>query len=274
MRIPILTFGAIASIIAINSVFANTVVTSQTYVDNADALKQDKIPATGTNASTPGTTVVTYTGTAGTIGERELFDYDDWRDVDPIDHYDDLPTVGALMGFFEELSDYKQDKIPASGFQGIEGLNPIDTINYLQVGVKGTGLATRTPIDGLVGERKIFEMTDLANYHNSQLSANEQELQDISIPTVGAMMSAISAAAPTLPTGTAGNVVTYNAQGNIGGSVATANAPTYSNGTLTNGANIATISAVETKQNKMTCTRWIDNAAHTDANCLLWNMAN
>ena len=30
--------------------------------------------------------------------------------------------------------------------------------------------------------------------------------------------------------------------------------------------------AVETKQDKMTCTRWLDNAEHTDANCLLWNL--
>ena len=73
MRISLLTFGAIASILSINSVFATTsTVTSKDYVDAADALKQNKIPATGTNASTPGSTVVTYTGTAGTIGERGI----------------------------------------------------------------------------------------------------------------------------------------------------------------------------------------------------------
>jgi hypothetical protein len=71
MRIPILTFGAIASILTINSVLADTTVTSKTYVDTT---RQATIPATGTNASTPGTTVVTYTGTAGQIGERGIFD--------------------------------------------------------------------------------------------------------------------------------------------------------------------------------------------------------
>ena len=74
MRISVLTIGAIASILSINSVFATTsTVTSKDYVDAADALKQNKIPATGTNAATPGTTVVTYTGTAGQIGERGIF---------------------------------------------------------------------------------------------------------------------------------------------------------------------------------------------------------
>ena len=135
MRIPIfLTFGAIAPIIISTAALANTVVTSQTYVDNRDALKvniaqgtgdnnanvgktlvvnasgnlelgtvaatnyvedsitdgvtnkapsenavhdalankQNQIPVTGTNASTPGDTVVTYTSTAGTIGERGI----------------------------------------------------------------------------------------------------------------------------------------------------------------------------------------------------------
>ena len=74
MRISVLTIGAIASILSINSVFATTpTVPSKDYVDAADALKQNKIPAAGTNAATPGSTVVTYTGTAGTIGERGIY---------------------------------------------------------------------------------------------------------------------------------------------------------------------------------------------------------
>ena len=83
MRISVLTIGAIASIIAINSVVADTksTVTSRGYVDAQDALKQNKIPATGTNANTPGETVVTYTDTAGTIGERGIFDGADTYDI-------------------------------------------------------------------------------------------------------------------------------------------------------------------------------------------------
>ncbi len=72
-----LFIGAVASIIAINSVFGDTTstVTSRGYVDAAVATKQPKIPAAGTNASTPGETVVTYTSTGdGTIGERGIVD--------------------------------------------------------------------------------------------------------------------------------------------------------------------------------------------------------
>ena len=75
MRISLLSIGAIASILSINSVFATTsTVTSKDYVDAADALKQNKIPAAGTNASTPGDAVVTYTQTGnGVIGERGIY---------------------------------------------------------------------------------------------------------------------------------------------------------------------------------------------------------
>ncbi len=73
MRIPILTFGAIASIIAINSVFADTTVTSKQYVDTT---RQATIPAAGTNydENGGGVSVITYTEDAGVLGERGIFD--------------------------------------------------------------------------------------------------------------------------------------------------------------------------------------------------------
>ena len=75
MRISVLTIGAVASMLSINSVFATTsTVTSKDYVDAADALKQDKIPVAETNIETPGVSVVTYTDTAGVIGERGIYD--------------------------------------------------------------------------------------------------------------------------------------------------------------------------------------------------------
>ena len=82
-----------------------------------------------------------------------------------------------------------------------------------------------------------------------------------------------------IPAGTAGNLVTYTGTQGVVGSVATANAPTYNatTGALTNGTSIATIAAVDTKQNKMTCTRWLDtpeHPEHNDDNCLLWDLGN
>ncbi len=48
-------------------------VTSVNYVTDQIATRQAKIPVSGTNSSNTGTSVVMYTGTAGTIGERQLF---------------------------------------------------------------------------------------------------------------------------------------------------------------------------------------------------------
>ena len=91
MRIPILTFGAIASILTINSVLADTTVTSKTYVDTT---RQATIPAAGTNEDEPGETVVTYTNTAGVIGERYICDADTEENGDC--GGEDLVTASAL----------------------------------------------------------------------------------------------------------------------------------------------------------------------------------
>ena len=97
-----LFIGAIASIIAINSVFADTTVTSKQYVDTT---RQATIPAAGTNANTPGSTVVTYTGTAGQIGERGI--------LEPNEDYVDMPNANYLVtnGQLEEFTQYVGEQI-------------------------------------------------------------------------------------------------------------------------------------------------------------------
>ena len=86
--------GAIASVIAINSVFADTIVTSKSYVDTT---RQATIPAAETNIETPGVSVVTYTDTAGTIGERGIFnpetDFDGQNNTIAPGHEGDLVTA-------------------------------------------------------------------------------------------------------------------------------------------------------------------------------------
>ncbi|MBO7509455.1 MAG: hypothetical protein J6T57_04245 [Alphaproteobacteria bacterium] len=64
-------FATIASILSINAYAVSATVTSKDYVDTT---RQATIPAARTNASTPGDTVVTYTDTAGVIGERFICD--------------------------------------------------------------------------------------------------------------------------------------------------------------------------------------------------------
>ena len=115
MRISILSIGAIASVLALNAYATSSTVTSRDYVDAQDALKQNKIPVTGTNSATPGTTVVTYTSTAGTIGERGIFNKDtdyDWDNHSvETGHEGDLVTAGDIMPQLDYLSGvYQVDK--------------------------------------------------------------------------------------------------------------------------------------------------------------------
>ena len=116
MRISVLTIGAIASIITINSVFADTTVTSKQYVDTT---RQATIPAAGTNANTPGETVVTYTGTAGQIGERGILNPDtdfDWLNNEVVSgHEGDLvtadiyPAVGQMYNQIRTIQNNMPD---------------------------------------------------------------------------------------------------------------------------------------------------------------------
>ncbi len=119
MRISVLTIGAVASIIAINSVFADTTVTSKTYVDTT---RQATIPVAGTNASTPGSAVVTYTGTAGQIGERGIFDPETNFDYENNEvasgHEGDLvtadsifPAMGGLYQQIEQATDLPETTV-------------------------------------------------------------------------------------------------------------------------------------------------------------------
>ena len=67
-------------------------VTSVNYVTNQIATRQAKIPVAGTNNGTAGTSVVMYTGTAGTIGERQIFSGGNYTSGDS----NKLVTAGAL----------------------------------------------------------------------------------------------------------------------------------------------------------------------------------
>ncbi len=93
-----LIFGGILAI-AGNAYAVTSTVTSKDYVDTEVGKKQNTIPVSGTNASTPGTTVVTYTNTAGTIGERGICNDPDEDDC----NVGDLVTFGHFMGFAAEV---------------------------------------------------------------------------------------------------------------------------------------------------------------------------
>lgn len=193
-----------------------------------------------------------------------------------------IPDIGAMFDYGSMLLSDTQFRIPESGSIWLQNGrryatngNGTGAYDWLNSNVKGTGLVTKTSTSGVVGERRIIEESDFPNFQASSLSTNEKEIQKISIPTMGAVMAAIGEYAPSLPTGTAGNVVTYNASGKIGGSVATyTGAATYN---ATNDANkIPTMSGVTAwAQAKKVCVRWLDtpeHPEHNDENCLLWEL--
>ncbi len=127
--------GAIASIIAINSVFADTIVTSQSYVDNHDALKQDKITAGITG------NVVTYNGTQNgqaQFSERGIFDPDTNFDYDTNEvatgHEGDLVTAESIFPavgiIYQDLTDLGE-QIDGLGEQIEQATNlPETTVTY------------------------------------------------------------------------------------------------------------------------------------------------
>ena len=240
MRISVLTIGVIASIIT-TAAFANQVLTSQTYVDNQDALKQDKITA-GTTGN-----VVLYNGTQNgqtQFSERAI--YDDWEvDIKGNHLEDNLVTAGVLL---DATSD-------------IWGEMP-----ELPTGTANTVVMYNNDGD-IGGERAIYDGT---NDYDETTDANK-------LITAGA----VSTMAPELPTGNPGYAVLYDENGDIGGErgiydgSTTYNSSTDANKLVTasvvqNASNNMPTKTVTSR----VCTRWIDGQSHTDANCLLWNLVD
>ncbi len=261
-----LFIGAIASIIAINSVFANTIVTSQTYVDNADALKQDKITA-GTTGN-----VVLYNGTQNgqtQFSERAI--YDGTNDYDETTDANKLITAGAVNTMAPELPTGTRGYAVLYDENGDigDGMTILsDTANFL---------SGESPYDMGSDERALLTQNVL--WYNTDESLNLSGSPSGHYNVYPTASGVKGFAQSKIPAGTLGSVVIYDGTQMVGGypeAKFTERAITYSvtqdSGNLITSGGVYT--AISAKQNKMTCTRWIDNAAHTDANCLLWSMAN
>ena len=264
-------FATIASILSINAYAVSTTVTSKDYVDTT---RQATIPASGTNSATPGDTVVTYTSTAGTIGERGIFD--DWSVIIEANNLqDNLVTAGALL----QATDDIWDNLLPELLTGTAGTVPV----YDSNGELGSA------------ERGIY---DGSNGYNSSTDANK-------LITAGA----VNTMAPELPTGNSGYAVLYDGNGDIG-----AETPidywgsgwfNSEGGAMVNGHDEDLITAKALRENliydistqheyhsdgaiitgqaliryaqpRKTCAGWADgtttpDATHTNANCVLWN---
>ena len=273
---------------------------SEDAVHDALAGKQNTIPAASSDVLDEdygiSKTLVATTDTAGQVEQMGVIawpkedydlealeisedDFEIMNSAVPSYATTNIEVASAARGLTHLINNYTQREIPESGkilyewnhndiSQIVGPLTP-NSSTWLESYVKGTGLVTKTNARGIVGERKIIETADVANYGTG--TATERQIQEISIPTMGAVMTAISNNTPTLPTGTANTVVMYNNSGAIGGSRGIYDGSTTYNST-NDVSKLATAGVVETKQAKKTCAGWPDGVEHTDANCWLWNM--
>ncbi|MBO4480000.1 MAG: hypothetical protein J5742_00040 [Alphaproteobacteria bacterium] len=86
-KILLTSILAIVTGITISNADGDKKVTSKNYVDTQIGTRQATIPATGTNTEEAGSTVVTYTDNAGTIGERGICDIESNGDGECEDNY-------------------------------------------------------------------------------------------------------------------------------------------------------------------------------------------
>ena len=302
-----LLFATIASVLATGAFADPKTVTTQDYVDNQDdaiyeyvddelANKQDLIEEYPYTWSYGSPELVSNDGEDGMkYGKITIFDnnfysqfsdeYGMWPDGEFYNslHMEEgsdvfestVPTLGVVGAGLKHLDrETWKNRIPGTGYARNKYGEEYAISDYTANSAKGAGLVATTNdcSDGgsinyadrcATGERLIFE--EGTTYSGTTA-------QKIQIPTIGAVMAAISNNQVTLPTGTANSIVMYNANGNIGGSRTIAT----SVGTNTSATTIPTTGAVvtglNTKQNKMTCTRYVENAEQTDANCLLWSI--
>ena len=103
-----LIFGGILAI-AGNAYAVTSTVTSQDYVDTEVGKKQNTIPVAGTNTANPGTSVVMYTATAGTVGERGI--YSDSTNYTAGTDANKLVTAAALNGAVNNIPTMTTSKL-------------------------------------------------------------------------------------------------------------------------------------------------------------------
>ena len=282
-------FAGIIAAITMGNAYATgeNIIASKSYVDAQDALKQNLIDTDMVSISDGKSTfnlpaLVSYddtdnlTGTKyGILSSMGEYGVAETNNVSTLT----IPTAGLAYSIADSVASTRQMMIRESGWaqrgQTIFSFNTNasnDSNSWLNASVAGTGLVTKTSTAGVVGERKIFEASDVSGYHDTNLTQNEKDIQDISIPTVGAMMSAISSGvSAAAPTGTANTIANYDSTGALGSGIATYTGAAAYNAT-NDSAKIPTMAGVATyAQAKMTCAGWPDGVEHTDANCWLWN---
>ncbi len=261
-----LFIGAIASIIA-TSAIANQIVTSQTYVDNADARKVDIAQGAGDNNENVGKTLVVNSSGNLELGTVSASNFVEDSITDGVT--DKAPSENAVNDALAE----KQDIIPA----GSDGANG-SVVTY---GATAGDVEERFILDSDAHEDNIknFMANASATISSSMpmqvvLHKSAEELENSLVPAKY-IEYGLNAKQYAITPGTTGSVAIFDGADQRGGSKFTERAiydgsTTYDS--TTDADKLITAGAVESKQAQKVCVRWLANADETDENCLLWNL--
>lgn len=246
------------------------IVTSKAYVDST---KQNKIPA-GTSSYYTNGSVLTYTDSAGTVGEKHILNATTWGFVLEANlnlssaQRNTFLTTGDV---YDGLTSAKAAVIPAQ-FTGDNAPTGRQTV-YLTTtaghpavfyitsnGASGLTLKSTAPsvMSYVNGTTDLNTFSSGTFGSTSDLSLERVRFATVSLELLKDVYSALHTEIQnTTPTGTPGNVAMYDATtGALSDGVATYSGATAQNpyNATNDAAKIATAAAVETKQNKITAT--------------------
>ena len=200
--------------------------------------KQNKIAA-GNSGD-----VVTYSGTAGTVGSATVSSAANYTGT-TLNNGSDIANITAV--------ETKQNKIGAttSTYVYDQTTNP-----------SADGSVVTTNTLGVTGERGIATAPVYTTNNNVTTLTNSSWL-----PTMGAVMNQINTATETLSWTATETAAAKNYSTSFAGT--TGNWPATDADKKVDGTALA--AALATKQNKMVCTGWSSDT-HTDANCWIWSI--
>ena len=285
-------------------------VASKAYVDTKQDIIETGLVEFNDNPEFMLPAITTYDSTSGLVANKigildwqtaddvggflQDFSYEGGGYGSEMDNY--VPTVRAAAESLSELNNTKQDKlsvvwrsttssygVASMGGETIDLTTTPGVVGHRYITAGGSQpLTQKTGADNVI--LYINGTKTLAQYQTSNFGAtgngantNQNYIKGalVSLELLKDVYSALhNEIQNATPTGTPGNVAMYDATtGALGDGVATANAPTHNatTGELENGANIATIAAVDTRQKKRTCAGYETGHENDPDYCWLWD---
>ena len=283
-------------------------VASKAYVDTKQDIIETGLVEFNGNPELMLPAITTYDSTSGLVANKiGILDQDTILDDEGILHYygteggygsemdNFVPTVRAVAENLWSLKVDKQDTLPVRRTSTTDisqmasmGGETIDLTTYRGgVGRRYITAGGSQPLTKKSGADNVILYINgtktLAQYQTSNFGAtgsiattNQNYINGalVSLELLKDVYSALhNEIQNAVPTGTPNTLANYGANGALGNGVATANAPTHNatTGELENGANIATIAAVDTRQKKRTCAGYETGHENDPDYCWLWD---